>query len=47
MIKLKVKIIFALVIIILVYYIYFGLIKCYHNFWTDWIGEIVGISCYP
>jgi len=34
-----------LVMVVLAYYIYFGLIKCQHNLWLDWIGEIVGISC--
>ncbi len=36
-----------LILIVLVYYIYFGLINCSHNFWLDWIEEIVGIGCYP
>lgn len=36
-----------LILVILAYYFYFGIIKCQHNFWLDWMGEIIGISCYP
>ena len=44
--KYKPYFIIFLVLIALCYYFYFGIIKCQHNFWTDWIGGIVGIGCY-
>lgn len=34
-----------LAVVVLAYYIYFGIIKCQHNLFTDWIGTMIGISC--
>ena len=37
--------IILLVVLLLVYFFYFGIVKCMHNFWLDWISEIIGIGC--